>query len=151
MKRLLYKLFVLFLLLNMSHTAYSQVTKNIKYIGDSCSIMFDSIDGRIVYRIVDSMPSYKGGGDAMRKVIAKNLKWPNGDCCWTGTIFVEFVIEPEGTISNRKILRGEALDLCGFNTGALRVLDYLTDWVPGKCNGTAVPVRYVLPMKFSLK
>ena len=89
----------------------------------------------------------------MFKIIARNLKWPDADCCIQGTVYVTFIIEPNGELTNRRIGHSPFRDndVCSPNKEALKVLDYLTEWNPGKCGGKNVAILYTLPIKFVLR
>ena len=130
----------------------AQTTTNLKNMVDSCSAKYDTITNRMIYRIVDSMPSYRGGEDTLRAIISRNLKWPKTECEFQGKIYVGFVIETDGRLTKKEILKGlDKDDPCGFNTEALNVLKFLTDWIPGKCHGVKVPVQFILPMRIQLQ
>lgn len=99
---------------------------------------------------VEQMPQYTGGEQAMHKFIADNLKYPveafkNGV---EGRVTVRFVVGKEGKISDVTVVRG--IDpTC--DKEAVRVVNLMPDWVPGKQNGQAVPVYFTLPIVFRLK
>jgi len=107
----------------------------------------DSISNRKVYDIVDVMPEFPGGNDSLMKFLLNNLRWPNeADCI--GSVYISFIVAPDGNITNKKILKG----ICEpFDNEALRVINLMPRWNAGKLNGIAVPVRFVIPIKFSLK
>lgn len=99
---------------------------------------------------VEQMPRYTGGEQAMHKFIADNMKYPveavkNGI---QGRVTVRFVVGKEGKISDVTVVRG--IDpTC--DKEAVRVVNLMPDWVPGKQNGQAVPVYFTLPIVFRLK
>jgi protein TonB len=64
-----------------------------------------------------------------------------------GTVFVTFVVEPDGSITDARILRGigGALD-----EEAIRVVNAMPPWVPGKQSGDEVRVQFNLPIRFVL-
>jgi len=66
----------------------------------------------------------------------------------SGTVFVTFVIEKDGSISNARILR---VKLESLDKEALRAVSKLQKWKPGMQNGKLVRVQYNLPIKFTLK
>lgn len=134
----------------ISLCSIAQKTTNVKNIGDSCSYYYDTISKRDIFMAVNEMPSYKGGISEISKIIMNELAL--ADSCYesTGNIYLQFIIEPDGKISNRKILRGYN-QICNLNSKVLKTLDYLIDWIPGKCHGETVPVRYVLPIRIRLK
>ena len=142
-----------FLMTIFSLKVIGQTTMESKFPkNNSCTSKFDSTLNRSYYLVADVMPTYHGGQDSLLKIIGKNLKWPGGDCCYQGTVFITFIIEVDGRVTNKRILKGFQDDgVCKVNTEALKVVDFLTDWTPGQCNGENVPVQFNLPIKFSLK
>jgi hypothetical protein len=131
--------------------ANAQTKLNLLNIKDSCLAKYDSATNRMIYQIVDEMPSYRGGMDTILAIIGRNLKWPNTECEFQGRIDIGFIIETDGRLTNKNILNESSKkDLCGSSSAALNVLNFLTDWIPGKCHGIKVPVRYYLPIKFTL-
>lgn len=96
---------------------------------------------------VEQIPQFKGGENALREFIDNNLKYPelseeNGI---EGRVILRFVVKKDGSISDIQILRG--LDsLC--DAEAIRVIQLMPDWIPGKQNGQTVPVYYTLPISF---
>ena len=105
-----------------------------------------------IYRTVDEVPSFPGGDSEMMKFIQKNVNYPQTEkeAGVSGTVVVTFVIEPDGSITNIKILKsvagGKGLDL-----EALRVVMLMPKWTPGKNKGRAVRVSFYLPINFRLK
>jgi len=97
------------------------------------------------------MPSFPGGFDAMIKYLVSNIKYPeeakkNGI---TGTVFVQYIVEKDGTVSNAKVLQGIG---SGCDEEALRVVKAMPKWIPGKDdNNKTVRVQFNLPIKFSLE
>jgi len=66
----------------------------------------------------------------------------------TGKVFVQFVIEKDGSITNAKIARSASTLL---DAEALRIVNNMPQWIPGKQRGKAVRVAYTLPISFSLE
>ena len=103
-----------------------------------------------VYAYVDMMPQFPGGMDSLNKWMNDHLLFPksameeNG----FGTVFLSFVVKKDGTISNVVVLKGMDKD---FEKEALRLMDVMPDWVPGRCNGTLSDVKINFPIKFGLK
>jgi TonB family protein len=115
---------------------------------DACVAQFDSISSRTIYFIVDSMPEFPGGTDSLLVFIQKNLMYPViCDYDVEGTVYISFFVETDGKISNKRVLRSidEILD-----NEALKVIDKMPKWKPGKCNGIAVPIKYIVPIRFRL-
>jgi hypothetical protein len=118
---------------------------------DTCELRYDSVLNRSYYTSVDRMPTFKGGPTNLMKTINKNLKWPGGRCDLEGTVFVACIIETDGRLTNKRILKGLKIGKpCDADSEALKVVDYLTAWVPGQCDGKDVPVQYVIPVEFKM-
>ena len=102
-----------------------------------------------IFQIVEEMPSYPGGERALLEYVAKNIKYPQiaRETGIQGRVFVGFVVEPDGSVSNVKILRGIG---GGCDEEAMRVIKSLPKWKPGKQRGKAVRVSYQIPVVFKL-
>lgn len=146
---------LIFLSTIFSLKVIGQTTPDNKLHNDSsCLLKFDSVLNRNYYLTADIMPSYRGGQDTLVKIIRKNLRWAGGECCMEGTIYVTFIIDTDGKVTSKRILHSFMTNednICNINKEALNVVDYLTDWTVGQCNGKNVAVQLVLPIKFSLK
>ena len=152
--RIKYTLILILLLTICSTNVMGQTISDNKLQNDSsCVMKFDSTLNRSYYILVDKMPTYRGGQDTLMKIIKKHLQWPHGECCDNRTVFLSFIIEPDGKVSNKRIYKGNLDNDIAYspNKQALKMIDYLTDWTPGQCNGKYVAVQYMLPIKFSLK
>jgi len=103
-----------------------------------------------VFVVVEQMPEFPGGKDALMKFIAWQIKYPveaqKGNV--QGKVFVTFIVNSNGKVENAKIARGvhPALD-----AEAIRVINSLPEWKPGKQRGTAVDVAYTMPIEFKLQ
>lgn len=103
-----------------------------------------------VFYIVEEMPEFPGGDVALRKYIAANLKYPviaqeNGV---QGKVYVSFVVDADGGISNAKVARSVDPSL---DKEALRVVNSLPKWKPGKQRGKPVRVSFTVPINFVLQ
>ncbi len=101
-----------------------------------------------VFFIVEEMPEYPGGDSALRSFISDNLIYPvnaaeNGIL---GTVYVTFLINKDGSVSNATIARGVHPSL---DSEALRVVNSLPKWKPGKQQGKPVSVSYTVPVNFA--
>ncbi|MBQ4398355.1 MAG: M56 family metallopeptidase [Bacteroidales bacterium] len=102
-----------------------------------------------VYQTVEEMPEFPGGAEAMMKSIAGNIKYPEAaiDKNIEGRVFVSFVIEKDGSVSNVKVLRGIG---GGCDEEAVRVIKGMPKWKPGIQEGKPVRVSYMMPINFKL-
>lgn len=103
-----------------------------------------------VFNIVEDMPEFPGGEEALRRYIARNVSYPdyakkNGI---QGKVYVSFVVEKDGSVGRSKVVRGVAPSL---DAEALRVMKESPKWTPGKQRGQAVAVSYTVPINFALE
>ena len=103
-----------------------------------------------VFTIVEQMPSFPGGDEKMYKYLGNNIKYPQvaRETGIQGRVVVNFVVEPDGSVSNVKVLRGIG---GGCDEEAMRVVKAMPKWTPGKQRGKAVRVSYTLPVVFKLQ
>ena len=103
-----------------------------------------------IFQIVEEMPAYPGGDQKLMEYVAKNIKYPQiaRETGIQGRVFVGFVVEPDGSVSNVKVLRGIG---GGCDEEAMRVVKSMPRWKPGKQRGKAVRVSYMLPVNFKLQ
>ena len=99
-----------------------------------------------VYEVVEQMPSFPGGQEALMTYINNNIKYPD-EVCGQGRVIVSFVVEKDGSITNATIRR--SVDPA-FDREALRVISSMPKWIPGKNNGRKVRVRFNVPVQFKL-
>lgn len=102
-----------------------------------------------VFVVVEEQAEFPGGLDSMYAYIQKNLKYPElaKEKGIEGRVFVQFVIEKDGSISNVKILRGIG---GGCEEAAVEMIKNMPKWKPGKQRGKPVRFQFVLPIKFEL-
>jgi protein TonB len=110
----------------------------------------EDVQEQEIFQIVEEMPSYPGGEGKLMEYVAKNIKYPQiaRETGIQGRVFVGFVVEPDGSVSNVKVLRGIG---GGCDEEAMRVVKGMPKWKPGKQRGKAVRVSYMLPVNFKLQ
>ncbi len=125
-------LLLLTTLLSLNHRLYAQA---------------DNKDS--VYTISEEPPSFIGGDEARIKFIIDNIKYPDlaREKGISGTVFVTFVVEQDGSLSNVKILRGIG---GGCDEEVIRIIKLMPKWKPGYQDGKAVKVQFNMPIKFTL-
>jgi len=102
------------------------------------------------YLMVEEMPTYPGGQNAMMRYLSSNVRYPKiaVEHNMGGTVYVKFDIDTDGSISNvqsvNKAIGG------GLEEEAIRVVKKMPNWNPGKEKGQPVRVRFVLPVAFRL-
>ena len=103
-----------------------------------------------IFQIVEEMPAFPGGEQKLMEYVGKNIKYPQiaRESGIQGRVFVGFVVEPDGSVSNVKIMRGIG---GGCDEEAMRVVKSMPKWKPGKQRGKPVRVSYTLPVNFKLQ
>jgi periplasmic protein TonB len=96
------------------------------------------------------MPYFEGGEQGLLKYISKKIKYPRAAVNEQveGIVVVSFVVNRQGEITDATILKGLGY---GTDEEALRVINSMPNWTPGRQNGKPVAVRYTLPIRFSMK
>jgi protein TonB len=99
---------------------------------------------------VEEMPEFPGGDAARIKFFFENVKYPQiaKETGVQGPVYLTFVVEKDGSISNIKLLRGIG---AGCDEEAERVLAMMPKWKPGRQNGKEVRVQFNMPISFILK
>ncbi len=103
-----------------------------------------------VFDVVEQMPSFPGGQAALMEYLSKNVKYPvvaqeNGV---QGRVVVSFVVERDGSITDVKVVKSVDPSL---DREAIRVISSMPNWIPGKQNGSAVRVKFNVPVSFRLQ
>lgn len=95
------------------------------------------------------MPEYQGGLRAMGEYFKHNLKYPRmaQEIGLTGTVVIGFVIEKDGSVSNVSVIKGIG---GGCDEEAVRVIQNMPPWIPGRQGTSAVRVRFSVPVVFQL-
>lgn len=101
----------------------------------------------VFYMVVDEMPVFPGGMQALLNFLKANVQYPEAakQAKTEGRVTVQFVVGSDGTCHDFKVLRGVSPDL---DAEAVRVLSSMPKWTPGKQDGKPVPVRYTVPINF---
>jgi protein TonB len=111
---------------------------------------YHAADSGDVFTFAEVMPQFPGGAGELKKFLLENTKFPNGSGCKEGTVYIHFVIEKDGRITNiqpRKEIPGSP----ELTREALRVIASMPGWIPGKMNGKAVRVEQVQGVKFTMR
>ena len=104
----------------------------------------------IVFDVVEHMPEFPGGAEGMMKFLTSTVKYPavsqkNGV---QGRVVVKFVVEKDGSVSSARVVKSVNEEL---DAEALRVVNAMPAWTPGKQNGRIVRVYYTIPIVFRLQ
>jgi protein TonB len=118
--------------------------------------------GGSVYTVVEQMPEYVGGLGALNAYIMENLKYPEAarEAGLQGTFYTQFIVNADGSVSDVQVLKSTFKDdgahaveiptavVQKCSDEAIRVVQSMPKWVPGKQDGKNVRVKYVVPIKF---
>ena len=102
-----------------------------------------------VFMVVEDMPQFPGGMNEMIKYLGKNIRYPQqaSKDSIQGRVIVQFIVNKEGNITQPTILRSVSPEL---DAEAIRVVDSMPQWTPGKQRGMPVNVKFTLPISFQL-
>ena len=116
------------------------------------------------FDVVEQMPQYPGGPAALMQFLAQNIRYPEEahKAGVQGRVIVSFVVETDGSISEAKAVKVETDGSISeakavksvsseLDAEALRVINCMPNWIPGRQNGEAVRVKYVVPVTFRLQ
>lgn len=127
------------------------------YFADEYSMYFykkisdyNEFEGQEIFTIVEKMPSFPGNEHELMEFITRNIQYPQeaqGKGI-QGRVFVSFVVEPDGSVSNVKVRQGIG---SGCDEEAVRIVKSMPKWNPGEKKGKPVRVSYSLPIVFKLQ
>jgi protein TonB len=103
-----------------------------------------------IFTVVESMPEFRGGMKELYTYLGNNIKYPvmAKESGIQGVVYVTFVVEKDGSITDVRVLRGIG---GGCDEEAVRVVESMPNWTPGKQRGKPVRVQYNLPVRFTLQ
>nr|WP_320057467.1 M56 family metallopeptidase [uncultured Bacteroides sp.] len=106
-------------------------------------------DKELVFMVVEQMPEYPGGQQALMNFLRQNVKYPANakEHQIQGRVIAQFIVEKDGSISDRHIVRSVSPEL---DAEAMRVMSIMPKWEPGKQRGENVRVKYTIPISFNL-
>lgn len=104
-----------------------------------------------VFTFVEEPPTFPGGQEALALFLSKNIRYPKEarEKNITGTVFVQFVVDADGTVKDAKIVGGPKGG--GLEEEALRVVNAMPKWVAGKQKGQKVAVMFNLPIRYTME
>lgn len=108
------------------------------------------IAGDDVFTVVEEMPEFPGGDQAKQQYLQDNIRYPIAarSSGIQGTVYITFVVEPDGSLSNFRVLRGIG---GGCDEEAVRVIKEMPKWKPGRQRGEAKRVQFNMPIRFTLR
>ena len=125
----------------------SQDTVKVNYVPTEVS---RKLQGTAVFEVVEEMPEFPGGVDAMMEYLQKELRYPESakEKGIQGRVTVQFIIDKEGNVTNSKETRSVDKDM---DAEAIRLVKAMPKWKPGMQKGKAVAVKYTVPVVFRLE
>ncbi len=108
------------------------------------------VDTGQIFNMAEKMPEFPGGITKLMNYIATTIKYPTEarKAKIQGKVFVNFIIEKDGSVSHVKVLRGIGH---GCDEESMRVVENMPRWIPGEQKGKPVRVSFNIPIKFSLE
>jgi len=123
---------------------------SLMFLNVSAQTVEEKNDNKETFTVVEVMPEYPGGEEALIKFLDKNLQYPKEarNKGIQGKVWAGFIVDKDGTLINIEILRGIG---GGCDEEVLRVLKLMPKWKPGTQSGVAVAVKYRYPINFTLR
>jgi len=116
---------------------------------EDVEIEIEEEDDEEFFMVVENMPEFPGGDLGLMKYIQKNVKYPAiaKEYNITGKVYVSFIVDRSGSVTNVKIVRGVDKNL---DAEAMRIVKSLPRYTPGRQRGKAVRVMFTIPINFTL-
>jgi TonB family protein len=132
----------------------------VEELGDSVfveeEVVFDvfveeEVDEEQIFDVVEEQPQFPGGAAAMMKFLSNNIQYPriSRDNGSQGRAMVRFTVNSDGSIQDTEIIKSTG-DMY-LDREALRLVESMPKWSPGRQNGKPVRVKFVLPVNFHLQ
>ena len=114
------------------------------------AIAMEAPEAEGAFDVVEEMPQFPGGAPELMKFLSMTVKYPEAaeKAGTQGRVIASFIVEKDGSISGAKVVKNVSEEL---DAEALRVINAMPNWTPGKQNGQAVRVKYTIPISFRLK
>jgi len=108
-------------------------------------------DNEGAYSNVDVWPSFPGGQKGLEDFFNENIEYPQqaADNNTEGLVNINFVVDENGKVSSPKVIGNKPGD--GLEDEALRLVNKMPNWTPGKIKGKNVKTRFTLPVRFQLE
>lgn len=103
-----------------------------------------------IFQVVEEMPSFPGGEEALMNYLSKNIKYPSIalENNIQGRVMISFVVNKDGSIVEPQVIKPVDASL---DKEALRVVKAMPKWKPGRQRGKAVRVKYTVPVLFRIR
>ena len=134
---------------SLTNPTFGQENNNLQKNVSDTSLSSKTNEAKVETQIVEEMPSFPGGEMALLDFVNKNKKYPKEAKRNNikGKVIVTFVVDKEGNVRDEKIFKGIG---GGCDEEALRIVQLMPRWTPGKQNGRPVNVLFHLPIGFGL-
>ena len=145
MKAKLFTLFVVLFATTSLWAASPQIVEGAK------QPVSEEEEEEVIFVVVEKMPEFPGGQQAMMKFISENIQYPASakNKGIQGRVICQFVIEKDGSVTDIQVVRSSGDSL--LDKEAIRVIDSMPKWKPGMQRGKPVRVKYTIPMNFRLQ
>jgi len=133
----------------ISITTTDGIIGDVPIIDQPKIVLQPDIKKDVILKFAEQMPEFNGGYIAMQTWIQKHVRYPSyaKSVGTEGTVYVGFVINTDGSISNVELIRGIG---SGCDEEAMRAVEEMPKWFPGKQNGVAVRIKTTIPIKFQI-
>ena len=147
------KYYLIYFILNLTSTILCGQNRNDSIQKTfNCSCKLNNMEGQEIFSIVDKMPSYPDGEGNFLRLIHQNLILPDSIVEFQTKIYLTFVVDTLGNVTNKCIERPYYSDkLTKTEKAALESLDKMKNWIPGENSGRKVPVKFSLPIILELR
>jgi protein TonB len=113
----------------------------------SCKTKRNEFHNDIIIDPIEYQATYPGGIDSLKKFIKKNLKYPKDYVDVEGKVYVKFIVNEDGSLSDFEIAKGLRKE---YDKNAIDALKKMPKWIPAKQNGKIVRSYFVVPIAFNL-
>ena len=140
------RVILIWILIVASHASHAQTLPS---ADEDCTSFFDSTLQRKIYMLADKIPEYPGGLDKLLSFFSENYIYPPTQVEFQGIIHMTFIVEPDGTISNIDVSKRFYKDrLSPVEMESIRVFKLMSAFTAAECNGTTVPFKIIIPIRF---
>lgn len=125
------------------------VTEAVQNLEATADERVSRVDSTRVYDVVENMPQFPGGPQALFEFLRNTIKYPADAVAarQEGRVIITFVVDPDGQVTSPKVIRSVSPSI---DAEALRVISAMPHWTPGRQSGKPVSVKYTIPVAFSL-
>ena len=125
---------------------FGLVAQDLNFSNTYDSIIHEEIDVLEQIDLLDKTASYPGGTDSLTAYFKRNNKWKVGQVTISGSVYVGFIIEKDGSISHVELVKGLEKS---SNEEALRLIQNMPKWEPAEFKKKKVRMRIIIPIRFN--